>query len=155
MPGGAYHTSTMSLFYKALADLLVVLHAGYVLFVLVGLVLILVGVLRRWTWVRNFWFRVAHLGAILFVVAESLLGIECPLTTWEHALRVRADETSYQGDFVAHWVHEALFFELEPWVFTVIYTLFGLLVLATFLVAPPRRPKDGLPLRRRLRSKTR
>jgi hypothetical protein len=34
-----------------------------------------------------------------------------------------------------------LFFDAEPWVFTVCYTLFGLAVLATFVLAPPRLRK--------------
>ena len=98
-----------------------------------------VGALAGWNWIRNFKFRLIHLGSILFVVAESLLGIVCPLTTLEKWLRDQAGETSYEGDFIASWVHEALFFDAAPWVFTVCYTLFGLLVLLTFLFAPPRR----------------
>ena len=124
---------------KLAADAIVVIHFAFVLFVLIGQLLILVGALTGWNWIRNFKFRLIHLGSILFVVAESLLGIICPLTTLEKWLRDQAGETSYEGDFIASWVHEALFFEAEPWVFTVCYTLFGLLVLLTFLFAPPRR----------------
>ena len=128
----------MQLFYKITADVIVVLHAGFVLFVVVGLALILLGAARRWSWIRNFWFRIAHLACIAFVVAESWFGIECPLTTWEHQLRGLAGEKSYRGDFISHWVHETLFFEFSPWVFTVVYSLFGLAVLGTLLMFPPR-----------------
>lgn len=124
---------------KLAADTIVVIHFAFVLFVLIGQLLIMVGALAGWNWIRNFKFRLIHLGSILFVVAESLLGIVCPLTTLEKWLRDQAGETSYEGDFIASWVHDALFFEAEPWVFTVCYTLFGLLVLLTFLFAPPRR----------------
>lgn len=124
---------------KLAADAIVVIHFAFVLFVLIGQLLIMVGALAGWDWIRNLKFRLIHLGSILFVVAESLLGIVCPLTTLEKWLRDQAGETSYEGDFIASWVHEALFFEAEPWVFTVCYTLFGLLVLLTFLYAPPRR----------------
>lgn len=133
----------MPLFYKITADVIVVLHTAFALFVVIGLLLILMGAARGWGWVRNFWFRVVHLGCIAFVVAESLLGIVCPLTTWEQNLRDLAGDNSYRGDFIAHWVHEFLFFDFPTWVFTLVYTLFGLAVLLTLVLVPPRwRRKD-------------
>src|SRR5262249_30053427 len=51
----------MPVLYKLAADLVVVVHFGYVSFVLVGQVLILLGVMCRWRWVRNPWFRWLHL----------------------------------------------------------------------------------------------
>lgn len=125
--------------YKLGADFTVVIHFAFVLFVLLGQILITIGALAGWDWVRNFKFRVIHLASILFVVAESLAGVICPLTTLEKWLRERAGESSYQGDFIASWVHEALFMEAEPWVFTLCYSLFGLFVLITFFIAPPQR----------------
>jgi hypothetical protein len=97
----------------------------------------------RWRWVRNFWFRSLHLLAILVVAAEAVCGITCPLTTWEQQLRTRAGETAYRGDFIADWVHRLLFFDFEPWVFTLGYVLFGLAVLTTFILAPPRWNKTA------------
>ena len=130
----------MQLFYRLLADAVVIFHAGYVLFVVAGLVLTLVGIVRHWQWVRNFWFRLIHLAMIGIVVAEAWCGIICPLTTWEKNLRKLAGQETYGGDFIANLVHDALFFDLPVWGFTVIYTLFGLGVLATYILAPPRRP---------------
>ncbi len=128
----------MQLVYRIAADAIVVTHFAYVAFVVVGLVLILVGVLRRWSWVRGFTFRLLHLAAIGLVVAESLFGVTCPLTTWERNLRELAGQTSYQEAFLARWVHTLLFYQAEPRVFTMAYVLFGLAVLATFVLAPPR-----------------
>jgi hypothetical protein len=131
---------------RMLADFIVVFHASYVSFVVLGLVSILVGALLRWRWVRNFWFRMAHLAAIGVVVFESLAGIPCPLTVWESQLRRAAGQASYTGDFIGYWVHRLIFYQAEPWVFTVLYVLFGLAVLAAFILAPPRRPSsDGPP----------
>jgi len=127
----------MQLFYKIAADVIVVLHAAFVLFVVMGLVLILLGAARSWKWVRNPWFRIGHLICIGFVVGETLLGFVCPLTTWEQQLRELAGEESYRGDFIAHWVHEMLFFEFPDWVFTLTYSLFGLAVLAALWLFPP------------------
>jgi hypothetical protein len=127
--------------YRLLADVVVVVHAGYVLWVIFGLLLTLVGILRKWNWVRGFWFRFTHLAMILVVVLESWLGIVCPLTTWEQYLRSRAGGEVYRGGFVANIVHDLLFFEAPPAVFTLVYTLFGAAVLATLFLAPPRWPR--------------
>ena len=70
------------------ADALLVLHSLFVAFVVCGLLLVIVGGLRGWAWVHNRWFRLAHLVAIGCVVVQSWLGLVCPLTTWEMALRV-------------------------------------------------------------------
>ena len=105
-----------------------------------GLALILLGIALRWGWVRNFWFRALHLAAIGFVVLESLIGMTCPLTDWEHGLRELAGEASYSGDFIGYWAHRLIFCRAEPWVFTVLYITFGLAVLAAFVLAPPRWP---------------
>ena len=124
---------------RMLADLIVVIHAAYVSFVVFGLAAILVGVVLRWKWVRNLWFRAIHLIAIGIVVAESLAGIPCPLTVWERQLRKMAGQTGYTGDFIGYWTHQLIFYRAEPWVFTLVYILFGLAVLAAFVLAPPRR----------------
>jgi hypothetical protein len=128
----------MSLVYRLLADLTVIVHFGYVMFVIFGLLLTLVGGLLKWQWVRNRAFRILHLVMILVVVLESWAGIPCPLTKWESQLRKAAGQQSYQGDFIANWVHDALFVQLEPWVFTLCYSLFGGLVLLTLFLIPPR-----------------
>jgi len=129
----------VQLAYRLAADAVLVIHVGFVAFVILGLVLTVIGILARWQWIRNFWFRSLHLAAILLVVVQSLLGVMCPLTIWENELRQLAGQTAYRGDFIATWLHDLLFIDAEPWVFTLCYTLFGLAVLATFLLAPPRR----------------
>lgn len=130
------------MFYRLAADAVVFLHMAYVLFVIAGFLLTLVGAVLRWRWIRNPWFRGIHLAMILIVVAEAWLGITCPLTTWEYQLRQLAGQEAYQGAFFANLVHELLFYDAPPWVFTVLYTMFGLGVLATFLMAPPRWKRE-------------
>ena len=129
---------------RMLADLVVVAHAAYFSFVVLGLVAILAGIAFRWNWVRNPWFRWIHLSMIGIVVAEALAGIPCPLTVWERQLRESAGQVAYAGDFIGYWTHRLLFFRAEPWVFTVVYTAFGLAVLAAFILAPPRGRKQTL-----------
>jgi len=132
--------------YRFLADLVAAVHFAWVAFVVIGMVLILLGIWRRWRWVRNFWFRAVHFLMIALVVAESLGGIICPLTTWEDDLRVKAGEVAAAGragepaSFVGRWVHRLLFFDAPPWVFMVCYCVFGAVALAALILAPPRWP---------------
>jgi len=127
-------------FYRWAADAVVTAHFAYVAFVVVGLLLTLLGRLFRWQWTRNFWFRLAHFASIAIVVAETWLDITCPLTTLENWLRVQGGGTAAQGSFVGRLLHDMLFWNGEPWQFTLAYTLFGLLVAATLVVWPPRWP---------------
>ena len=128
-------TSTLHLL---AADAILYSHALFVLFVVVGLLLILAGKPLAWAWVRNPWFRLTHLLAIGVVVLQSWLGLICPLTTWEMALRSKAGGATYTGSFIAHWVESLLYYQAAPWVFAVCYTAFGALVLASWLWVRPR-----------------
>jgi len=121
-----------------LADLILIVHFAVVLFIVGGLALIWAGAGLGWRWVRHFWFRIAHLAAILFVAGEALLGIWCPLTVWEDALRGTRAETG----FVARWVHRILFYSFPEWVFTIAYVLFALAVIATFYLVRPASRRD-------------
>ena len=121
------------------ADLILVVHALFVLFIVFGLLAILLGGALGWRWVRNPWFRLAHLGGIAFVVVQAWLGQICPLTIWESRLREQAGMEGYSGSFIQHWLHAILFYSAPQWVFVVAYTAFALLVLASWYWVRPRR----------------
>jgi polyferredoxin len=123
--------------YQLLADVVLTLHFAVVAFVVGGLVLVVIGNLSNWRWVNALWFRLAHLGAIAIVAAEAWLGITCPLTALEMSLRAKARATTYSGSFIEHWVQRLLYYEAPSWVFVLGYSLFGLLVVATWLYFPP------------------
>ena len=123
---------------RTLADLVLALHVGFAAFVSCGLLAVLVGGLRGWTWVRNPWLRAIHLAAILVVVAEAWGGIACPLTTLETALRDRAGDATYDGTFMAHWLRRILYHDLPPSVFAAAYTIFGTAVAASWWLVRPR-----------------
>lgn len=127
--------------YRLLADLVVIVHAAFVGFVVGGLAVILVGAALGWEGVRNAWFRLLHLVAIAVVATQALAGVICPLTLLENALRRRAGQATYPGAFLGYWVHEVLFLSAPAWVFTLTYSLFALAVLAAFVLVPPRRPR--------------
>ena len=63
---------------KLLADLILVVHALFVAFVVSGLLLTLIGGLLQWRWVQNGWFRSIHLVCIGIVVLQSWFGRSCP-----------------------------------------------------------------------------
>lgn len=124
--------------YQLLADAVLALHVVIVLFVVGGLAVIIAGNLLAWSWVNAMWFRLAHLGAIAIVVAQSWLGAVCPLTTLEMWLRAQARITTYAGSFVEYWLQRILYYEAPTWVFAVVYTLFGLAVVVAWWCFPPR-----------------
>ena len=126
------------LFYLFAADAILFTHVLFVAFIIVGLLLILTGKLYSWSWVRNPWFRAAHLICIGVVVLQSWLGVICPLTTWEMSLRAEAGNTVYSGSFISHWLETLLYYQAPAWVFVVCYTLFGSLVVASWFWVHPR-----------------
>lgn len=126
--------------YGALADAVLLLHVGIVLFIIGGLLLTFVGGARKWRWVRNFWLRALHLAGIAYIALEAWIGIVCPLTTLEQWLREQAGQAVYGGDFIAHWLRKFMFYEAQPWVFVVAYSAFGLLVLLSWFVFSPAYP---------------
>ena len=124
-----------------LADLVLLVHFGFVLFVVGGFAAILAGAALGWRWIRHRGFRLAHLAAMAFVALESAAGIACPLTVWENALRGSDSGRS----FVGTWVSRLLYYDLPEWTFTTAYLLFTLAVAAAWRCVPPA-PRRGLSL---------
>lgn len=120
--------------YGMLATTILVVHFAFVVFVIVGFLLILIGLAAHWSWTHNSYFRTTHLVAVAVVVLQAWLGQLCPLTIWENELRRRAGQTGYDETFIDHWLHKILFYQAEPWVFTMIYTCFGALVLLAWFL---------------------
>lgn len=135
----------MDSLYPLIADAVLLTHAVFVAFVVLGLFLIVIGGASNWQWVLNRTFRYLHLGAIAIVVLQAWVGVICPLTTLENWLRGLAGQTSYEGSFVRHWVSWFLYYDAPAWVFTLIYTVFALLVLATWKFWPPISSRKGRP----------
>ena len=125
--------------YQLLADAVLLLHFGVVLFVVGGLLVVLAGNGLRWHWVNEWWFRLAHLAAIAVVVVQAWLGQHCPLTTLESWLRPQAGGASYNTSFIEHWLQRLIYYEAPFWVFTAAYTGFALLVALAWWRFPPRR----------------
>jgi hypothetical protein len=124
-----------------IADLIVSIHFGYVIFVVGGLFVIVLGGALRWRFIRNFWFRAIHLTMILLVVFETIFGISCPLTDWEYELRVAAGQQNATSEsFVARLIQQLIFYDFPLIVFTIVYCLFGIAVLTSWWFIPPLLP---------------
>ncbi len=87
------------MWYLWLADLTLCLHAGFVLFVIFGGLLVL-----RWRWIA--WL---HLPAAAWGAFVEFTGWICPLTPLENWLREQGGETSYRSDFIAQYLLPMLY----------------------------------------------
>lgn len=123
------------------ADLVLTVHFAIAAFIVLGLPAVWLGAAAGWQWVRNPTFRYAHLAAILFVAAEALIGMVCPLTLLEDMLR--GAPLAAPSSFVERWLARLMYFSFPSWVFTVAYVGFAILVLLTLKVIPPRRAMAG------------
>jgi hypothetical protein len=85
--------------YRILADLVVGVHALFVVFVVAGGLLAL-----RWPWVVA-----AHLPAAAWGAMIELRGWICPLTPLEKSLRAAAGQAGYPGGFIEHYVLPVLY----------------------------------------------
>jgi len=125
--------------YGLLADVVVAVHVAYVSYVVFGQLLIWLGLALRWRWVRNAWFRWTHLLMMVIVGVEALLDIECPLTRWERRFRELAGQQASTESFVGRLLHDLIFVDWPPWAINSLHLGFALVVLGTFVLAPPRR----------------
>ena len=87
------------MWYSALADFVVVVHAAFILFVVFGGLLVL----------RNPQIAWLHAPAALWGVLIEFAGWTCPLTPLESALRARGGEDGYSGGFIEHYVTAVLY----------------------------------------------
>jgi hypothetical protein len=132
----------MSKVHSLMADVILVIHFLFIAFVLVGQACIVIGYFRSWHWVRRLMFRVCHILAIAVVVAQAWANQLCPLTLWENALRETAGGRPYAETFVQHWVGRLVYYDAPQWFFTVAYSLFGAVVLFSWVWV---RPEKGVP----------
>ena len=121
-----------------LADIVLMIHFFYVLFVVGSVPVIWLGAWFKLAFVRNRWFRYLHLAAILLVVVESLLGVVCPLTVWENTLR----QVETDSSFIQRWLHKIMFYNVSEGVLTVVYIVFAGLVAMTFKWVPPNSRRN-------------
>ena len=85
--------------YRWLAGGLVVVHLGFVVFVVLGGLLVL-------RWPRVAW---VHLPSAAWGVFTEFAGVVCPLTPLENLLRARAAQPGYAAGFIEHYLIPVLY----------------------------------------------
>jgi hypothetical protein len=80
--------------WRLAADALVLVHLAFILFVMLGGLLV-------WRWPRLCWL---HLPAVAWGIVVEALHLTCPLTPWENQLRRAAGDAGYTGSFVEHYL---------------------------------------------------
>jgi hypothetical protein len=120
--------------YGALADLVVALHFGFVLFVVLGGLLVL-----RWRWVA-----LVHLPAAVWGAWVEFSGRICPLTPLENQYRRLGGEAGYAGGFIEHYILPVLYPHgltrgIQVALGIIVVTLNAALYLRAFARRPPPR----------------
>jgi hypothetical protein len=118
----------------ALAEAVLALHVGVILFNVFGLLAVPLGGWRGWRFVRVAWWRYLHLGALTLVAVQAMIGRACFLTLWQDALRgVSGNETP----LIMGWVDRVIYWPLPFWFFAVLYVLVWCYALALLWLVPP------------------
>lgn len=125
--------------YKILADIIVVVHFGWVLFMLLGFVLSLWGFF--WKNFFNWWlFRILHLFGIVYVVLLAVLRQYCPLTILENTLRARYNPIlTYPGSFIVHYINRLVYPDVNPLILLIPTIFIAVFTVVIFIIKPPAR----------------
>ncbi len=107
--------------YKIIADFLIVIHLAFIVFVLLGGLLLLK---YRWT-------AVLHIPAVVWAILLEFKGWYCPLTGWENEFRKAADLEGYSGGFIDHYLIPLIY---PVGLTTDIQTVLGVLVILVNLL---------------------
>ena len=109
------------------------LHLAIIAFNVAGCVLIPIGAWRRWRWVREFWWRLAHVLSLAVVALQALMGRACFLTIWQGD----ASGASHVQPMIAGWINRLIYWPLPLWVFAVAYAaVFAYVIALWFCVRP-------------------
>ena len=120
---------------RLLADIILIVHLGWILFMLYGFALTV-----RAFWRPAFWdrwlFRTTHLAGILLVASLELLGKYCPLTIWEYGLR---RETGEPGYFILDWIERLIYPDVNPLIYLIPTYAIALFTLVMFVYRLPSK----------------
>lgn len=87
------------MWYRALADVVLLVHFAFVLFVVLGGLLAL-------RWPRVAWI---HVPLAIYGAVIEFIGFICPLTPLEVSLRERGGEAGYTGGFIEHYITATIY----------------------------------------------
>jgi len=110
------------------------LHLAIIAFNVAGCVLVPIGAWLGWRWVREFWWRLAHLLSLAVVALQALLGRACFLTIWQGDV----SGVSHVQPLIAAWINRLIYWPLPLWVFAVAYVVVFGYVIALWACVRPR-----------------
>lgn len=122
--------------YYLLSRLVAFAHLLYVLFVSLGLFAIYLGLIFKWRFIRNPYFRIIHLVAMIIVAIQQYFLINCPLTVLEKRLLILAGRPTYSGAFIPNLLNQ-FSFNIPGTYYLPLYVSLGLLFILSFVFIPP------------------
>lgn len=125
--------------YKILADLIVVIHFIWILFMVGGFILTLRGFFRKEFF--DWWlFRTIHLCGIIYVGLLGALRQYCPLTILEHILRTHYNPgLIYPGSFIIYYIEKLVYPEVNPLMILIPTILIAIFTVIVFIARPPAK----------------
>jgi hypothetical protein len=138
--------------YKIVADLIVIIHFGWILFMLAGFSLTVYSTFNVYImrtpqdYCKRFFdkwiFRTIHLCGILFVAFLAILREYCPLTIWENTLRRNYNpQTQYPGSFLIHYIERFVYPNVHPLLILIPTVIVAVFTLVMFMIVPPAKIK--------------
>ncbi len=112
------------------------IHLAIIAFNVAGCVLVPIGAWRGWRWVREFWWRLAHLLSLAVVALQATFGRACFLTIWQ----ADATDASHVQPMIAGWINQLIYWPLPLWVFAIAYVVVFAYVIALWIFVRPRAP---------------
>ncbi len=127
--------------YKIIADIIVLLHFIWIIFMLFGFFLTIYGFF--WKKFFDWWlFRTLHLLGILFVGILTILRRFCPLTILENISRIKYDpESTYPGSFIVYYIENLVYPDVNQTLLRISTILVALFILAVYIIKPPAKIK--------------
>ncbi len=123
--------------YKIIADIIVIVHFIFILFMLSGIVLTIAGFFRE-KYFKHWLFRTLHLCGILFVAILAILGKYCPLTILENLAMMRHNpDLAYPGSFIVHYIEELVYPNVDPMIIIIPTVILAVFTLVMFIIKPP------------------
>ncbi|RMQ49477.1 hypothetical protein ALQ04_03489 [Pseudomonas cichorii] len=122
--------------YRFAADAVVVFHLLFIVFVLLGALLVL----------RRPWIGFLHVPAMIWGAVVEFFHLNCPLTPLENSLRFKAGQQGYEGGFIENYLipliyPSALTPQIQLWLGMVVVSI-NALIYGWLLVRFVRRPRQ-------------
>ncbi len=129
--------------YKIFADIILMVHLFWIVFMLIGFVLTFCTVflsknkkfLDRWV------FRTLHLLGIFYVGSLNVLDKYCPVTIFENYLRMKYSQTSVYPDsfFIVYYIEKLVYPDVNPLIIQIPTLFIAVFTLIVFVVRPPKK----------------